>query len=116
MQFSTDLGKFLVELWQRMSLKSPKFFQVVQGIGMAAALITGIPLAIQQFSMITGVEIALPDVVNFWVIRVIFWCGVVTKIIGKLPVTSTDRPVTSDGKVEAKTEVLPYTAKVDEKK
>jgi hypothetical protein len=111
MQYSNDLIAFLTELYKRMALKSPKFFQVLQAIGMTAALVTGIPLAIQQIEMFTGLKIALPDVVNHWVVRVVFWCGIVVKLMAKLPVTNPARPVTTDGKIAAPRVVMPYTEK-----
>jgi hypothetical protein len=113
MQPSTDVAAFLVELYKRMSLKSPRFFQILQAIGMAAALITGIPLFIQQVEMFTGLHIALPDVVNHWVTRVIFWCGVMVKIMAKLPV---HQPPTDHGEPVTKKEALPFTSVADKKK
>lgn len=113
MQPKTDVAAFLLELYQRMSLKSPRFFQVLQAIGMAAALITGIPLFIQQVEMFTGLEIPMPDVVNHWVTRVVFWCGVIVKLMAKLPVV---QPPIDNGVPVPKKEALPFTSAVKEKK
>lgn len=109
--YSNDVAAFLVELYKRMALKSPKFFQVLQAIGMTAALVTGIPLFIQQLEMFTGLKIALPDVVNHWIVRVVFWCGIVIKVMAKLPVTDPSKPVTPDGRIAAARKVMPYTEK-----
>jgi hypothetical protein len=77
---------------------------------MAAALITGIPLFIQQIEMFTGLKIALPDVVNHWVVRVVFWCGVVVKVMAKLPV---HQPPIDNGEPVPKKQALPFTSKAD---
>jgi len=108
MKYQTDLSAFLIEAYQRLSLKSPRFFQVLQTIGMIAALLTGIPLFIQQLEMFTGLEINLPDVVNGIVIRIVFWCGLIVKIMAKLPVTP---PPTDNGVQVPQEEALPFTVK-----
>lgn len=117
-----NVWEFLLEFYKRMALKSPKFFQILQTIGMIAAIVTGLPLAIQQFEMFTGIKVfeSLPEVVNSTFIRVVFFCGVIVKIMAKLPVvypTQTNTPVSkSDGSTVAKSEALPYTANVTETK
>lgn len=111
MQQSSDITAFLVELYKRMSLKSPKFFQVLQGIGMVAALVTGIPLFLQQIEMFTGMKITLPEIVNSTLIRIVFWCGVIVKVMAKLPVSDPDKPVTNTGRIAAPRKVMPYTDK-----
>jgi hypothetical protein len=112
MKPNTDVAAFLIEMYKRMSLKSPRFFQILQAVGMAAALITGIPLFIQQIEMFTGLKIALPDVVNHWVVRVVFWCGVVVKVMAKLPV---HQPPIEDGEKIPKAEALPFTTAANKK-
>lgn len=111
MQPSSDVMAFLVELYKRMSLKSPAFFQVLQTLGMIAALITGIPLFLQQLSMFTGMEINLPGPVNGMFVRVVFWCGLVVKLMAKLPVTDPDRPVTKAGRPVSTIKNMPFTEK-----
>jgi hypothetical protein len=101
-QPSSDVLAFLIESYKRLSAKSPKLFQVWQKVGMIAALITGIPLFIQQVEMFTGLEVPLPDIVNSTLVRVVFWCGLVVKFMGKLPVTTPP---------EFKPEQHPFTTK-----
>ncbi len=115
---SSDVWLFLYELYKRMALKSPKFFQVLQTIGMVVALITGIPLAIQQAEMFLGLKIALPEVVNHWMVRVVFACGLIVKIMAKLPVidSSSYTQQTNNGAAAPKYEVLPFTSNVNETK
>jgi len=108
MQQKTDIWAFLLESYQRLFLKSPKLFQIWQRIGTLAALLTGIPLAIQQFELFTGVQIKLPEMVNHWMIRVLFGCGLVMKFMAKLPVT---QPPVEDEKEVSKVEALPFTSK-----
>lgn len=88
MKYNSDILAFLVESYKRLSAKSPRIFQVWQAIGMIAALITGIPLFLQQVEMFTGLQLPLPDVVNHWITRVVFWCGLVVKLMAKLPVST----------------------------
>lgn len=116
MQQQSDVWAFIIEAYKRMSLKSPKFFQVIQAIGMIAAFITGIPLAIQQFEMTFGVHIDLPfpEAVNSTWIRVVFFCGVLAKIIAKLPVVDPKKPVDASGNTQPVHAVMPYTAKKKE--
>lgn len=102
METKNMVWAFIVESYKRLSAKSPRLFQVWQAIGMVAALITGIPLAIQQFEMATGIHIELPDIVNSTLIRVVFFCGVVVKFMGKLPVITPP---------EQKPEEHPFTIK-----
>lgn len=114
MQQQTDVWAFLIETYKRMSLKSPHYFQVVQTIGTIAALISGIPLAIQQFELATGAHIDMPELTNGIFIRVLFWCGILTKIIAKLPVTDPAKPVDAQGLVQSKHDVMPFTQKKKE--
>jgi len=108
MQQKTDIWAFLLESYQRLFLKSPKLFQVWQRIGTFAALLTGIPLAIQQFELLTGISIKLPELINHWMMRVVFASGIVMKFMAKLPVT---QPPVEDEKEVSKVEALPFTSK-----
>lgn len=107
MNYNSDILAWLVENYKRFSVKSPRLFQVWQAIGMTCALITGIPLFLQQLDIFLGFHIPLPDVVNHWVVRVVFWCGFVVKMMAKLPTAETPTQV-SDVK---QTNVYPFTTK-----
>jgi hypothetical protein len=65
-------------------------------------LITGIPLALQQAEMYLGLKISLPDIVNHWMMRVVFACALVMKVMAKLPTKQS---------AEQSPETHPYTIK-----
>lgn len=100
MKFNSDVIAWLVENWKRWSTKSPTFFRVWQTIGSVCALVTGIPLALQQADMFLGFHIPLPDLVNHWMMRVVFACGLVVKLMTKLPTVQS---------AEQSPETHPYT-------
>jgi hypothetical protein len=109
MNYSSDVLKWLLENYKRLSTKSPRLFRVWQIIGMTCALVTGVPLFLQQLDMFLGFHIPLPDIVNHWVVRVVFWCGLIVKLMAKLPTSDTPTMV-SDEKKKA---VYPFTNQIN---
>lgn len=109
MEQRSDIMAFLQETIQRMAAKSPVFFQVYQAIGKYASLITGIPLFLQQIQLATGMSISLPEVVNSWVIRAIFWAGVVMWWMAKMPVKDPSKPTDKNDNELPKSQVMPFT-------
>ncbi len=97
-----------------MRMESPRFFQIIQDIGMVAAFIGGIPMAIAQIETTTGMAINLPEVVDLWLAQIVFWCGVLTKFLAKLPVKP--KPPMDHGEPLTPTQAkaaLPFTEKHD---
>ena len=107
MKPTTDVMAWLIEFIKRFSLKSPRFFQVFQTIGLIAGLITGIPLFLEQLQGL-GINIPLPEV---WVrvqSKVIAAAAGVMWLMAKLPV---NQPPTDNGQPVPKKEALPFTEK-----
>lgn len=80
--------KFLTEFFNRFSLKSPAFFQVIQWLSIAAAAIAGIPAMISQFESDLGLHVPvwMTDFSN----KAVVIASVVAWIIAKLPVKTTE--------------------------
>lgn len=108
----TDVMAFIVELLRRFSLKSPKFFQVLQTISIIAGLITGLPEFIDLLNSM-GANINLPEIWLAVQSKVIMWASIVLWMAAKLPVENPEQPKTGDGKLVARTKALPFTTKKD---
>ncbi len=80
MKQQTDVMAFLIELIKRFSLKSPKFFQVIQAVGLIAGLITGVP----EFLQLLGMQ--LPAAIAPFASKTIAAASSVLWIMAKLPV------------------------------
>jgi hypothetical protein len=100
MENQNQLIAWFIEFFKRFALKSPKFFQVLQFIGAAAAIITGIPEALLKYG------ITLPDDVKFFADKTIAIAGMIMWMISKLPVDQKVHEALSE---ETKQKKLPYT-------
>lgn len=98
------MNDFLKEFFKRFALKSPKFFQHLQTVGIILMAIGGIPEMLQELN------ITLPGKINDWVNKGISIAvtlgGIVTWILAKLPVANAETLPTS-----VKKEALPFSKK-----
>lgn len=95
---------FFIELFKRFTLKSPKFFQVLQTVGAVAAIITGIP------SFLEGQGIAIPEALQKISSTVVAVAAGVLWVIAKLPVENPQAPEVN-GRAVSKVKALPYSTK-----
>lgn len=93
---------WVVEVYNRFGLKSPKFFQTLQLIGLIALGVGFIPDALKWLDLTPTLIV---DKVIAVAVKV---AGGITWVISKLPVTSTVSPV-EDGKTVNGYRVLPFT-------
>jgi hypothetical protein len=94
---------YIIEFFKRFGLKTPSFFQVLQTLGIIAAILTGLPAFVEWLNADFGVGVTLPD---FWLAiqdKVIAWCGFVMWVVAKLPISDNAMPA---AKAEDK---LPFT-------
>lgn len=88
---------FLKELYQRFGLKSPKFFQKLQTIGIIATAVGFIP------ELLDFLDYSVPDsIADYWA-KFLKIAGGTAWIISKLPVENA-------AKVVAGTDTMPFTA------
>ena len=78
--------KFITEFINRFKLKTPAFFQVIQWLSIATAVVAGIPALIGQFQ--TDLHITLPPLLVALSSKVVAWSAIVAWVIAKLPVSS----------------------------
>ena len=98
--------KFLKEFFNRFSLKSPAFFQVIQKISIIAAAVAGIPALLAQFQNDLGIKV--PDFLTNMSNKLVVVAAVIMWIVAKLPVKATETfKVTTVKK-------LPFTEKKQE--
>jgi hypothetical protein len=90
---------FIKELYKRFALPSPRFFQVVQAIGMVAAFIGFIP------DILMYLEITPNPIFSRYLALALKVSGIVVKLLAKLPVENA-------GKVAATTNKMPFTSSV----
>jgi hypothetical protein len=83
------MNEFIFELVRRWGAKQPWFFKVVQWIGLAVALVLGLP----EYLFDAGVLDQLPDAFQRIVDKAVLWAGLIAAFISKLTATS-------DAKVE----------------
>ena len=93
--------KFITEFFNRFSLKTPPFFQMIQKISIITTIIAGIPALIGQFQ--TDLNIVLPAFITSIALKVVAWSGMVAWVVAKLPVSNPTSPVVS--------QQLPFTDK-----
>lgn len=103
MKPSTDVWAFLIELYRRMALKSPKFFQVFQIIGIVAGLLCGLP------AFLDSIGVVLPEPIKAIESKVVGVAAVVMWAMAKLPVIDNKQPETGSGKPVPSDKVLPFT-------
>jgi hypothetical protein len=103
----SDFIAWLRETFKRLALKSPKFFQVYQSIGMIAVVVGFIPDAL------TFLEITPTDVMNQKIQLAMKIAGAVMWFMAKMPVTDPRKPVDGKtGEAQALHDVMPFTQKV----
>lgn len=101
------MEKFITEIANRLGMKSPSFFQIIQWLSIATAAITGLPALIAQFQTELGIHLPV------WMIdfsnKVVAIAAVVAWIIAKLPVEQPNATkINKDGEVKP---MLPFTKK-----
>lgn len=94
---SSQIISFIVELYKRFGLKSPKFFQVIQFIGIIATAIAWVPDLLQYLDIIPNEIYSKTLEVSLKV------AGIITWVIAKLPVVDSLKTVAT------KPENLPFT-------
>lgn len=77
---TNPLLAFLIELVQRVSKKSPKFFQIISWISAFATAITGLPGFLEMF------DITLPDPLNILSNKIVAISSLVAFLISNLTV------------------------------
>lgn len=97
MNTKANFAAFIAELWKRFPLKTPKFFQILQAVGIVAAGIGFIPDAL------TYLELTPTPIMSHYLEIVLKVAGIVTWIMAKLPVENATR-------VSLNTNHMPFTA------
>jgi hypothetical protein len=92
-----NISDFLKELYKRFALPSPKFFQVIQAVGVVCAGIGFIP------EILLKLDITPNPIFSKYISTVLVVAGVITKFLAKLPVENSTI-------VSRTTDKLPYTA------
>jgi hypothetical protein len=92
----TDFSAFMIELYKRFALKSPKFFQVLQVVGIIAAFLGFIP------KIAAFLDIPIPQ--NHTLAIILKVAGATTLFMAKLPVLNSSL-------VMKTTEDLPFSEK-----
>lgn len=77
--------KFLTELWNRLSIKSPAFFQVLQTIAIIAGALGGLPLLISEFQGAFP-TVVIPNSIVVFSGKVTLISAIVLWVIAKLPI------------------------------
>lgn len=112
MNNNNQLLNFLIELFQRLRTKKPKFFVYLQWITGALGAITGLPSFLAQFN------ITLPPAATAMENKYVAWATIGFLIASQLTSASKTQTVTADGAVLKQTDQkkLPFTAKAEVKK
>lgn len=101
--------QFIIELFQRVATKSPKFFQIWQWISGLLAAITGLPEVIKYVSAKAGID--LPAVFTTFENKYIGLVSTGAFIMAFLTTASKPAVVTTTGVLKQTDEkVLPFTA------
>lgn len=97
---------FLEELFNRFALKSPKFFQILQKVGIVLLAITGIPEALLILKTSVGIDLwtYLPEAVQWFASKTIALAGILLWVLAKLPVQNSTTVMNTSNK-------LPFTEK-----
>lgn len=90
------LADFLKELYSRFPLKTPKFFQVFQFIGILSIVVGGIP------DVLHWLEITPSPLFSKVLTKCLEACGAITWAMAKLPVEHATT-------IATKTDMLPFT-------
>lgn len=96
--------KFITEIFNRLRMKSPSFFRVIQWLSVVTAAITGLPALIAQFQ--TELGITLPDWVITFSDKAVVIAAIVAWIIAKLPVDEPNKIKLTETGVKP---MLPFT-------
>lgn len=97
--------KFITEIINRIGMKSPSFFRIMQWISIAVAAISGLPALIAQFQNDLGVT--LPDWMLSISSKLVAISAIVAWVMAKLPVSNAEAvKEKSNGEVVPK---LPFT-------
>lgn len=80
--------KFITEIINRIGMKSPSFFRIMQWISIAVAAISGLPALIAQFQNDLGVT--LPDWMLTISSKLVAISAIVAWIMAKLPVSNAE--------------------------
>ena len=103
---------FLAEFIKRLFGNTPKFMNIIAGIGVAASFIGFLP------DIITLLGINFPEQWNHTVEIILKIGGFITLIVAKLSTTSTPVAINAEGQILKTTDPvkMPFTATVEEKK
>ena len=88
--------KFLIELWTRITSKSPAFFVIIQQLSAATVFVAGVPALLAKFQSDLG--LTLPPWVLVTSSKVVAIAAIIAWVIAKLPVKTTmmpDLPITN---------------------
>lgn len=100
--------QFLIELIHRWRSKSPTFFKVIQYIGIAVTLFSGVPELLEML------KVTLPEWATVLQSKVAGVAGFIAFILAALPVEENPPVVEEATPAEAKKTVsLPFTEHVD---
>lgn len=106
-----QLINFLVETFQRLLTKSPKYFVILQWLSFTAMVITGLPELLQ------GWGIVLPQFLTFLSSPTVVWIAGAILFVSKLTTQSKASGVLADGSIVKTTneKALPFTAVAENK-
>jgi hypothetical protein len=96
MNYKTGIEEFIKELYARFPLKTPKFFQVFQLIGILATIAGAIP------DLLHWLEIIPTPLYSKLLTKLLEACGGITWMMAKLPVEHATRTALT-------TDKMPYT-------
>ena len=100
------IWSFLREIFNRLGQKNPLFFTVISWIGVAATVITGLPLILEDLG------ISLSPFIEQISNKIIAYCGIVVTVISNLTVKGETVKVTNQTiTTQTSTTSLPFTAK-----
>ena len=80
------MNNFILELIRRWGAKQPWFFQAIQWVSIAVALILGLPEYLQETGLIDQIPFIEP-IVN----KAVLWAGMIGALVAKLTVTSEEK-------------------------
>lgn len=103
-QLPSGFAAWFIEFYKRFGLKTPKFFQVLQIVGIIAAIVGFIPDALQYL------EVTTTPIIDRYVSLAVKVAGGITWLISKLPAVnantvafhSNSLPFTEKKKIEGK--------------
>jgi hypothetical protein len=99
------MKKFFQEVWARLKLPSPSFFQIIQWLSAAVAFVTGLP------QLLASYQAQLPITFPAWIFtfsnKAAMWAGVIGFFVAKLPVKNDSAiSVNPNGDIKP---LLPFT-------